>query len=71
MFELMQGCRDRGIEAYVEQKAQFAADKHRYSATKHHHDVGTDYFDNVVHVIAVGVSSTTALRGLKEHEQFH
>jgi hypothetical protein len=50
---------------------EFAAEKHRYSATKHRHEVGTGYFDDVAQVIAVCLSSTTALRGSTEHEQFH
>ena len=72
MFQLAQGCRDRGMEAYAElQDAEFAAEKHGYSATKHQYEVGTGYFDDVAQVIAVGLSSTTALRGSTEHEQFH
>jgi isocitrate lyase len=72
MFQLAQGCRDRRIEAYAElQEAAFAAEKHGYSATKHQHEVGTGYFDDVAQVIAAGHSSTTALQGSTEQEQFH
>src|SRR5437899_297459 len=72
MFQLARGYRDRGMEAYAElQEAEFAAEKHGYSATKHQHEVGTGYFDNVAQVIAAGLSSTTALRGSTEREQFH
>jgi len=72
MFQLVQGCRDRGMEAYSElQEAEFAAEKHGYSATKHQHEVGTGYFDDVAQVIAAGHSSTTALQGSTEQEQFH
>jgi isocitrate lyase len=72
MFQLAQGCRDRGMEAYAEpQEAEFAVEKHGYGATKHQHEVGTGYFDDVAQVIAVGLSSTTTLRGSTEHEQFH
>jgi isocitrate lyase len=53
------------------QEAEFAAEKHGYSATKHQHEVGTGYFDDVAQVIAAGLSSTTALRGSTEQEQFH
>jgi isocitrate lyase len=71
MFELVQRCRDRGVEAYSElQEAEFAAKKHGYSATRHQPVVGTGYFDDVAQVIAVGLSSTTALRGSPEREQF-
>ena len=72
MFQLARGYRDRGMEAYAElQEAEFAAEKHGYSATKHQHEVGTGYFDDVAQVIAAGLSSTTALRGSTEQEQFH
>jgi isocitrate lyase len=72
MFELVQGCRDPGMEVYAElQEAEFAAEKHGNSATKHQHEVGTGYFDDVAQVIAAGLSSTTALRGSTEHEHFH
>src|SRR5437773_2162040 len=58
MFHLARGYRDRGMEAYAElQEAEFAAEKHGYSATKHQHEVGTGYFDNVAQVIAAGLSS--------------
>jgi isocitrate lyase len=53
------------------QEAELAAEKHGYSATKHQHEVGTGYFDDVAQVIAAGQSSTTALRGSTEQEQFH
>src|ERR1700726_998670 len=72
MFQLAHGYRDRGMEAYAElQEAEFAAEKHGYSATKHQHEVGTGYFDDVAQVIAAGLSSTTALRGSPEKDQFH
>src|SRR5947207_809997 len=72
MFHLARDYRDRGMEAYAElQEAEFAAEKHGYSATKHQHEVGTGYFDDVAQVIAAGLSSTTGLRGSTEQEQFH
>jgi isocitrate lyase len=72
MFRLAQGYRDRGMAAHAElQEAEFAAEKHEYGATKHEHELGTGYFDDVAQVIAVGLSSATALRDSQEHEQFH
>jgi len=73
IFQLAQGCRNREIEAYAElEEGEFAAEKHGYSATKHQHEVGTGYFADVARFIAVGLSSTTtALQGPTEHEQFH
>ncbi len=72
MFHLAQGYRDRGMAAYSElQEAEFAAESLGYTATKHQHEVGTGYFDAVAQVIAAGESSTTALHGSTEQEQFH
>ncbi len=72
MFNLACGYRDRGMEAYSElQEAEFAAESLGYTATKHQHEVGTGYFDDVAQVIAAGQSSTTALHGSTEEEQFH
>ena len=72
MFNLARGYRDRGMAAYSElQEAEFAAESLGYTATKHQHEVGTGYFDDVAQVIAAGESSTTALHGSTEEEQFH
>ncbi len=72
MFQLAQGYRDRGMAAYSElQQAEFAAEKDGYTATKHQREVGTGYFDDVATVIAGGMSSTVALAGSTEAEQFH
>ncbi|HEX5176604.1 MAG TPA: isocitrate lyase, partial [Chthoniobacteraceae bacterium] len=72
MFKLARGYRDRGMAAYSElQEAEFAAEADGYSATKHQHEVGTGYFDDVARVIAGGESSTAALRGSTEEAQFH
>jgi isocitrate lyase len=72
MFKLARGYRDRGMAAYSElQQAEFASEADGYSATKHQREVGTGYFDDVAQVIAGGQSSTTALRGSTEQEQFH
>ena len=72
MFRLAHGYKDRGMAAYSElQEAEFAAEPDGYSATKHQREVGTGYFDEVAQVIAGGKSSTTALHGSTEQEQFH
>jgi isocitrate lyase len=72
MFELALGYRDRGMAAYAElQDREFALEQHGYSATKHQREVGTGYFDEVAQVISGGQSSTTALSGSTEEEQFH
>lgn len=71
MFELASGYRDRGMAAYSElQQAEFASEKYGYEATRHQREVGTGYFDEVSQVITGGTSSTTALTGSTEEEQF-
>jgi len=72
MFKLASGYRERGMAAYSElQEAEFEAEAAGYTATKHQREVGTGYFDEVAKVIAGGESSTTALHGSTEQEQFH
>ncbi|QUP87031.1 isocitrate lyase [Exiguobacterium sp. PFWT01] len=71
MFELARGYKDRGMAAYSElQQAEFAAEVHGYTATRHQREVGTGYFDEISLVISGGQSSTTALAGSTETEQF-
>ncbi|MGG4455925.1 isocitrate lyase [Brevibacillus porteri] len=71
MFELARGYRDRGMAAYSElQQAEFASEVNGYTATRHQREVGTGYFDEVAQVISGGKSSTTALSGSTEEEQF-
>ncbi len=71
MFELAKGYKERGMSAYAElQQAEFANEPFGYTAIKHQREVGTGYFDEVSQVIAGGTSSTTALTGSTEEEQF-
>ncbi|MGM7684230.1 isocitrate lyase [Cytobacillus sp. Hm23] len=71
MFELARGYKERGMAAYSElQQAEFGNEKHGYTATKHQREVGTGYFDEVSQVVSGGKSSTTALKGSTEEEQF-
>jgi len=71
MFELARHYRDEGMTAYSRmQESEFAAEEHGYTATKHQHEVGTGYFDEVMKVISNGQSSTTALAGSTEAAQF-
>ncbi len=72
MFELALGYRDEGMTAYSRlQEAEFALEEYGYTATRHQREVGTSYFDEVAQAISGGVSSTTALAGSTEVEQFH
>ena len=71
MYQLAHGYKDRGMAAYSElQQAEFAAETIGYTATKHQREVGTGYFDAVSQVISAGKSSTLALHGSTEEEQF-
>ncbi len=71
MFELARQYQEEGMTAYSRmQQAEFAAEKHGYTATKHQREVGTGYFDEVAKVISSGESSTIALEGSTEAAQF-
>ena len=72
MFELARGYRDHGMAAYSKlQEAEFEMEKEGYTASKHQREVGTGYFDEVAQVVSGGKSSTVALVGSTEAEQFH
>ncbi len=72
MFELAREYAKEGMAAYSRlQQAEFSAEKHGYTATKHQHEVGTGYFDEVTQIVTGGTSSTTALGESTEKEQFH
>ncbi|HVK53917.1 MAG TPA: isocitrate lyase [Burkholderiales bacterium] len=71
MFNLAYGYARSNMSAFVElQEAEFAAAEKGFSAVKHQREVGTGYFDAVTQVIQGGQSSTTALKGSTEEEQF-
>jgi len=72
MFDLASGYRDRGMAAYSElQEREFADESAGYTATRHQREVGTGYFDAVSKAVSGGKSSTTALEGSTEAEQFY
>ena len=72
MFKLALGYKERGMAAYSElQQAEFAAEPEGYTATRHQREVGTSWFDAVATTAAGGKSSTTAMAGSTEHDQFH
>lgn len=71
MFELAYDYKMRGMAAYSDfQQAEFASEARGYEATRHQREVGTGYFDEVSQVIAGGTSSTVALVGSTEMDQF-
>lgn len=70
-FNLAQGYAATGMPAYVDlQEKEFAAAPEGYTAVKHQQEVGTGYFDSVLNVITEGTSSTSALKGSTENDQF-
>ena len=71
MFNLAHGYARNQMSAFVElQEAEFAAADKGFTAVKHQREVGTGYFDAVTQAIQQGQSSTTALHGSTENEQF-
>lgn len=71
MFNLAHGYARNQMTAFVEmQEGEFAAAEKGFTAVKHQREVGTGYFDAVAQTIQQGQSSTTALHGSTEDEQF-
>ena len=71
MFNLAHGYAHNQMTAFVElQEAEFAAVPKGFTAIKHQREVGTSYFDAVTQTVQGGQSSTTALKGSTEDEQF-
>ena len=71
MFTLAKGYSKHGMTAYVElQEREFSLEKHGYTATRHQREVGAGYFDTMLEAITGGESSTLALVGSTEQEQF-
>lgn len=71
MFDLAHGYARNQMSAFVElQEREFAAADRGFTAVKHQREVGTGYFDAVTQAIEGGQSSTTALAGSTEAEQF-
>ncbi len=71
MFKLAHGYARSQMSAFVElQEAEFAAAEQGFTAVKHQREVGTGYFDTVTQTIQGALSSTVALKGSTEEEQF-
>jgi isocitrate lyase len=72
MFELAHAYRDDGMAAYSAlQEREFELETiHGYRAVKHQSFVGAGYFDQITQTITGGQSSTTAMDGSTEAEQF-
>ena len=71
IFELAEKYKTEGMSAYSKiQQQEFAREKDGYTSVKHQREVGTSYFDAVSNTISSGKSSTTAMKGSTEDEQF-
>jgi isocitrate lyase len=71
MFELAHGYAREGMTAYSRlQEKEFRCAERGYTAVRHQRFVGTGYFDEIAQTIANGQSSTVALEGSTENEQF-
>ena len=72
MFELAHGYKSEGMAAYSRlQEHEFVMERQSgYSAVKHQSFVGAGYYDEIQSVITGGETSTAALTGSTEEEQF-
>jgi isocitrate lyase len=71
MFALARGYAEEGMTAYARlQEREFELEAEGYTATRHQREVGAGYFDQVAQAVSGGESSTLALRGSTEEEQF-
>jgi len=73
MFELAHDYATEGMTAYarLQEKEFELAESAGYGAIRHQRFVGTGYFDEVAQTISSGQSSTVALAGSTETEQFY
>ena len=71
MFKLAKGYAHGGMAAYTDlQEEEFRAEEEGYAAVKHQSFVGTGYFDEVAQVLSGGLTTTLAMEGSTENEQF-
>ena len=71
VFDLARNYKKDGMFAYSNlQQKEFAAEEQGYTAAKHQREVGASYFDQIANIVSSGTSSTTALKGSTEDEQF-
>jgi len=70
-FKLAQAYKKNGMAAYSKlQEEEFEAEKDGYTSTKHQREAGTSYFDAVSQALTQGKSSTIAMEGSTEKDQF-
>ncbi len=70
-FRLARGYAQRGMAAYTDlQEEEFRAEDEGYTAVKHQSFVGAGYFDDIAQVLSGGLTTTLAMDGSTEEEQF-
>ena len=71
MFTLAKDYKKNGMSAYSElQQKEFSEEANGFTAVRHQREVGTNFFDKVNEIISGGNSSTLALKGSTEEDQF-
>ena len=71
MYQLARSYSETGMSAYSElQEQEFRAEEEGYAAVKHQSFVGAGYYDDVSQVLSGGLSTTLAMDGSTESEQF-
>ena len=69
IFQFARAYKKMGMLAYSYlQEEEFAAEEFGYTSTKHQREVGVGYFDQIAN--ALGSSSTAAMKGSTEEDQF-
>ncbi|MCB0569457.1 MAG: isocitrate lyase [Phaeodactylibacter sp.] len=72
MFELSANYKARGMAGFSQlQEREFALQSAGFAAVKHQTFVGTQYFDYIQNTVQQGLSSTVAMAGSTEEQQFH
>ena len=70
-FELAKEYAATGMPAYVKiQRREFASTEQGYGGVTHQRFVGTAYFDKISEIVSSGMTSTTAMKGSTEEDQF-
>jgi isocitrate lyase len=71
MFRLSRAYKAEGMYAYSKlQEQEFSDEQFGFRAAKHQSFVGAGYFDAVQNTVMAGLSSTTAMDGSTEEQQF-
>ncbi len=71
MFVLAREYRERGMAAYAAlQEQEFGSEADGYEAVRHQEFVGAGYFDEITRITTHDATSTLALEGSTEEEQF-